>query len=136
MPSPPSHTPEASPSPLVAASPNPLMLGTPLTKNHHHYRLTLISGIGVAVTAAAVMMLVVLVFLIHRKSRELEGSEKLDKTSSKAFPSSWPVRKFQEGLALDLLQSHSLLALLMPYVRNPLILFFLWGVGSGGGIWG
>ncbi|KAK9988403.1 hypothetical protein SO802_028642 [Lithocarpus litseifolius] len=97
VPSPPSHTPEASPSPLVAASPNPLMLGTPLTKNHHHYRLMLIPGIGLAVTAAAVMMLVVLVFLIRRKSRELEGSEKLDKTSSKAFPPSWAVRKFQEG---------------------------------------
>ncbi|KAM3742870.1 hypothetical protein ACB098_07G100700 [Castanea mollissima] len=97
VPSPPSHTPEASPSPLVAASPNPLMLGTPLTKNHHHYRLTLIPGIGLAVTAVALMMLVVLVFLIRRKSRELEDSEKLDKTSSKAFPHSWPVRKFQEG---------------------------------------
>ncbi|KAL4615411.1 hypothetical protein ACB092_07G122900 [Castanea dentata] len=97
VPSPASHTPEASPSPLVAASPNPLMLGTPLTKNHHHYRLTLIPGIGLAVTAVALMMLVVLVFLIRRKSRELEDSEKLDKTSSKAFPHSWPVRKFQEG---------------------------------------
>ena len=67
------------------------------------------------------MMLVVLVFLIRRKSRELDGSEKLDKTSSKAFPPSWPARKFQEGMALDLLQSCSLLALLMPHVRNPLI---------------
>ncbi|GMY06062.1 probable receptor-like protein kinase At1g49730 [Fagus crenata] len=96
-PSPSSLTPEASPSPLVAASPKQLTWGTPLTKNHHPYHLTLIPGIGLAVTAVAVMMLVVLVFLIRRKSRELGDSENIDKTSSKAFPPSWPVRKFQEG---------------------------------------
>uniref|UniRef100_A0A2N9HSC9 Protein kinase domain-containing protein n=1 Tax=Fagus sylvatica TaxID=28930 RepID=A0A2N9HSC9_FAGSY len=96
-PSPSSLTPEASPNPLVAASPKQLTWGTPLTKNHHPYHLTLIPGIGLAVTAVAVMMLVVLVFLIRRTSRELGDSENIDKTSSKAFPPSWPVRKFQEG---------------------------------------
>ncbi|XWS68037.1 hypothetical protein CRYUN_Cryun04dG0055800 [Craigia yunnanensis] len=34
--------------------------------------------------------------LIRRKSRELEDSERMDKNSSKLFPS-WPMRKFQEG---------------------------------------
>lgn len=91
----PSLQPEVSPSPLVAESPNQLMLGISSTKNHHPYRLTLIPGVGIAVTAVAVMMLVVLVFLIRRKSRELEDSENMDKTSSKAFPR--PMRKFQEG---------------------------------------
>uniref|UniRef100_A0A5B7ATY7 Protein kinase domain-containing protein n=1 Tax=Davidia involucrata TaxID=16924 RepID=A0A5B7ATY7_DAVIN len=41
------------------------------------------------------MMLVVLIFLIRRKSRELDDSETIDKRSSKAFPQ--PTRKFQEG---------------------------------------
>ncbi|XP_059647801.1 probable receptor-like protein kinase At1g49730 isoform X2 [Cornus florida] len=88
-------SPKASPSPLVADSPSQLTLSAPLSKSHHHYHLTLIPVIGIAVTAVAVMMLVVLIFLIHRKSRELEGSETIDKSSSKAFPQ--PSRKFQEG---------------------------------------
>ncbi|XP_059448527.1 probable receptor-like protein kinase At1g49730 [Corylus avellana] len=91
----PSLQPVASPSPLVAESPHQLMLGIASTKNHHRYHLTLIPGVGIAVTAVAVMMLVVLVFLIRRKNRELEDSENMDKTSSKAFPPR-PVRKFQE----------------------------------------
>lgn len=95
-PPPSSLSPEASPSPLVAASPGQLMLGIPLTKSHHPYHLTLIPGVGLGVTAAAVTMLVVLIFLIRRKSRELGDFENADKTSSKSFPP-WPMRKFQEG---------------------------------------
>ncbi|XP_041014928.1 probable receptor-like protein kinase At1g49730 isoform X2 [Juglans microcarpa x Juglans regia] len=95
--SPSSLTPEASPSPMVAASPSQLMLGIPLSRKRHPYRLTLIPGVGLAVTAVAVLMLVVLIFLIRRKSRELEDTGNIDKTSSKTFPPPWPVWKFQEG---------------------------------------
>lgn len=102
--SPSSLAPEASPSPLIAASPSQLMLGVPQNGqngNHHTYHLTLIPGIGIAVTAGAVMMLIVLIVLIRRKSRELEYSENTDKTSMKSFPPR-SMRKFQEGLILIL----------------------------------
>ncbi|KAJ0076577.1 hypothetical protein Patl1_35537 [Pistacia atlantica] len=98
--SPSSLAPEASPSPLIAASPSQLTLGVPQNGqngNHHSYHLTLIPTIGIAVTAGAVMMLIVLIVLIRRKSRELEYSENTDKISMKSFPPPRSMRKFQEG---------------------------------------
>ncbi|CAL2279127.1 unnamed protein product [Prunus armeniaca] len=92
-----SSTPKASPSPLVASSPSQHSLGLPLNEKHHSYHLTMVPGIGIAVTAVAVMMLLVLIVLIRRKSRELLDSENIDKKSSKSFPSTPPMRKFQEG---------------------------------------
>ncbi|KAK7836663.1 putative receptor-like protein kinase [Quercus suber] len=92
--------------------------------------LTLIPGIGLAVTATAVMMLVVLVFLIRRKSRELEDSEKLDKTSSKAFPPSWPVRKFQEGMPWIFYSTFSL-GIANAICQKSFNLFLLWGWDLG-----
>ncbi|XVF01274.1 hypothetical protein REPUB_Repub04eG0073700 [Reevesia pubescens] len=89
--------PKASPTPLVAASPSQLMLGVPPKQKHHTYHLTIIPGVGIAVTVTAVMMLIVLIVLIRRKNRELEDSENMDKNSSKFFPSPRPMRKFQEG---------------------------------------
>ncbi|KAJ6671216.1 hypothetical protein OIU85_015022 [Salix viminalis] len=52
-------------------------------------------------TAAAVafVMLIVLIVLIRRKSRELDESENIDKTFSRAIPPPRPTRKFQEGPA-------------------------------------
>ncbi|XP_057488138.1 probable receptor-like protein kinase At1g49730 isoform X1 [Actinidia eriantha] len=88
-------SPNASPTPLVAASPRQLSLNVPLREKHYPYRLTLIPGLGIAVTAVAVMMLVALIFLIRRKSRELGDSDIVDKASSKAFTQ--PPRKFLEG---------------------------------------
>ena len=96
----PSSTPKASPSPLVASSPSQHSLGLPLSEKHHSYHLTMVPGIGIAVTAVAVMMLLVLVVLIRRKSKELLESENIDKKSSKSFPSTPPMRKFQEGTIL------------------------------------
>lgn len=55
-------------------------------------------GLGIAVTVVAVMMLVVLLFLIRRKKRELEFSDTIDKSSSKAF-GQLP-RRFPEGRIL------------------------------------
>ncbi|GFS40016.1 protein kinase superfamily protein [Actinidia rufa] len=88
-------SPNASPTPLVAASPSQVSLSVPLREKHRPYRLTLIPGLGIAVTAAAVMTLVALIFLIRRKSRELGDSDIVDKASSKAFTQ--PPRKFPEG---------------------------------------
>ncbi|XP_052179749.1 probable receptor-like protein kinase At1g49730 isoform X2 [Diospyros lotus] len=92
-PSPSLLSPEASPSrPVNAASPNQLSLSPSLNRKHHHYHLTLVPGLGIVVTAVAVMMLVVLTFLIRRKSRELEDSDNINKTSQKPFAR--PSRKF------------------------------------------
>ncbi|KAI8532804.1 hypothetical protein RHMOL_Rhmol11G0243000 [Rhododendron molle] len=88
-------SPQASPTPLVASSPSQVSLTVPLKQKHHVYHLTLIPGLGIAVTAVAVMMLVVLIFLIQRKSRELENSDAIDKASSKTF-GQLP-RRFQGG---------------------------------------
>lgn len=97
-PSPSPLTPDTSASPLVAVSPSQLMLGIPITKKHHPYHLTLIPVVGLAITAVAVLILVVLVFLIRSKNRELEDSKIIDKTFSKSFPPPWPMRKFPEGM--------------------------------------
>ncbi|XP_010066010.2 probable receptor-like protein kinase At1g49730 [Eucalyptus grandis] len=96
----PADSPKASPSPVVAASPNQLILGVPLNETHHSYHLTLVPGVGIAVTVVAVLMLVVLVFLIRRKNRELEDSEDRDMRSSKVFPPPHSVKKFQDGQSL------------------------------------
>ncbi|XVE66819.1 hypothetical protein DITRI_Ditri08aG0110200 [Diplodiscus trichospermus] len=90
--------PKTSPSPsLIAASPSQLMFGVPPKQKHHLDHLPLIPSVGIAVTIAAVMMLIVLVVLIRRKSRELKNSESMDRNSSKLFSSPRPMRKFQDG---------------------------------------
>ncbi|KAJ6936749.1 hypothetical protein NC652_011442 [Populus alba x Populus x berolinensis] len=87
--------PEAPPNPLTAAGPNQATLGLALKANHHPYHLTLVPVIGIAVTAAALVMLIVLIFLIRRKNREIEESENINKTFSRAFPPPRSTRKFQ-----------------------------------------
>lgn len=99
-PSPPLPTPEASPSPLVADSPSQSLLGVPIKGKHHSYHLTIIPAIGISITVLAAIMLLVLVVLIRRKKRELEGPDNYSKTTSKATPSC-SMWKFQEGMALD-----------------------------------
>jgi hypothetical protein len=94
--------PEAPPNPLTAAGPSQAVLGLPLKANHHPYHLTLVPIIGIAVTAAALVMLIVLIFLIRRKNREIEESENINKTFSRAFPPPRPSRKFQ-GVILGFL---------------------------------
>ncbi|KAL6514230.1 hypothetical protein OROHE_019217 [Orobanche hederae] len=91
--SPPLYSPSASASPPVAASPSQLPLNT-LLKNRH-YHLTVVPGIGIAVTAFAITMVAVLVVLIRRKRRELNDSDVNDETSSKAIALS--ARNFQDG---------------------------------------
>lgn len=90
---------DASPKPPVAASPSQLILGVPLNQTHHSYHLTLVPGLGIAVTVLAVLILAVLLFLIRRKRKELEVSEDIDRASSKVFPPPHSIKKIQEGTA-------------------------------------
>ncbi|KAJ6716610.1 hypothetical protein OIU74_009196 [Salix koriyanagi] len=98
-PPPSADTPEAPPTPLTAAGPSQVMLGLPLKATHRPYHLTLIPIVGIAITTVAFVMLIVLIVLIRRKSRELDESENIDKTFSRAIPPPRPTRKFQEGPA-------------------------------------
>ncbi|KAJ6409595.1 hypothetical protein OIU84_009153 [Salix udensis] len=98
-PPPSADTPEAPPTPLTAAGPSQVMLGLPLKATHRPYHLTLVPIVGIAITAVAFVMLIVLIVLIRRKSRELDESENIDKTFSRAIPPPRPTRKFQEGPA-------------------------------------
>ncbi|XP_011088246.1 probable receptor-like protein kinase At1g49730 isoform X2 [Sesamum indicum] len=93
--SPPLLPPPTSVSPPAAASPSQLSLTAPLKENRHRYHLTLVPGIGIAVTAIAIALIAVFIVLIHRKSRELENTDMNDETSTKAM--ALPARKFQDG---------------------------------------
>ncbi|KAK4742322.1 hypothetical protein SAY87_000323 [Trapa incisa] len=89
----------ASSNPPVATSPSQIILGVPLNQTHHSYHLTLVPIIGVAVTVLAILTLVVLLYLIRRKRKELDVSEDIDRASSKAFPPPHSLKKLQEGPA-------------------------------------
>ncbi|KAL0384221.1 UNVERIFIED_CONTAM: putative receptor-like protein kinase [Sesamum radiatum] len=93
--SPPLLPPPTSVSPPAAASPSQLSLTAPLKENRHRYHLTMVPGIGIAVTAIAITLIAVFIVLIRRESRELENTDMNDETSSKAM--ALPARKFQDG---------------------------------------
>ncbi|KAL3515287.1 hypothetical protein ACH5RR_022189 [Cinchona calisaya] len=88
-------SPQVSPSPPFAASPSQLSLTAPLKEKGHPYHLTLLPGVGIAITIMALVMLAVLIFLIRRKNKELESSDTVDKMYLKIFRH--PTRKLQEG---------------------------------------
>ncbi|XAR59441.1 Non-specific serine/threonine protein kinase [Bertholletia excelsa] len=92
-----SLSPEAPPGPPVAVSPSQHSLSVPFNGNQHYhsYHLTLVPSVGIAVIAVTVVILGILIFLIRRKSKELDDSEFTDKASSKAFGQ--PPRKVLEG---------------------------------------
>lgn len=88
-----------SPSQTAAASPSELSLGVPLDESHRSYHLTVLPIVGIAVTTIAFTLLVVLIFVIHKKSKELEESEGNVKTSLGSNPCPpRPVLKIQEGI--------------------------------------
>ncbi|KAI3675304.1 hypothetical protein L1987_84893 [Smallanthus sonchifolius] len=92
--SPPKFSPESSPSPF-AAGPSQFSLTVPENR-HRSYHLSLVPVVGIAVTALATIMLALMVFLIRRKTKELEGHETTtNKTSMEII--SQPTKKFQEG---------------------------------------
>ncbi|KAL6651663.1 hypothetical protein ACP70R_010588 [Stipagrostis hirtigluma subsp. patula] len=79
-------TPASSPN-ATAESPAPKIRSVPQT-HHQHYRITVIPGIGIAVILLAVLLQLVLVVLIRRKSRELKNAD---------FPSQTPENTFQQS---------------------------------------
>ncbi|PWA50574.1 concanavalin A-like lectin/glucanase domain, Serine/threonine-protein kinase pim-1/2/3 [Artemisia annua] len=84
---PPAFSPESSPSPFAADGPSQLSLIVPDIR-HYSYHLSLVSGLGIAITAVTAMMV--------KKKRELDGHDiTSDETSMKAI--SQPAKKFQEG---------------------------------------
>ena len=80
---------------MLAASPNQSLgiTGTP-HDNHHAYQLTAITSVGIRVTVISFILLLVLVFLIRRKSREHDDSEDGSKTRAPSIQSG---RKTQDG---------------------------------------
>ncbi|XP_021714248.1 probable receptor-like protein kinase At1g49730 isoform X1 [Chenopodium quinoa] len=86
-----SSPPLASPNPDLTASPSQSLgiSGNSPHENHHSYQLTAITSVGIGVTVISFMLLLVLVFLIRRKSKELDdsgGSFKKSKAPSGRMP--------------------------------------------------
>ncbi|GAB4852981.1 hypothetical protein Ancab_017170 [Ancistrocladus abbreviatus] len=90
--------PKDSPSTLDAASPSGLSLSVPHNEHHHRYHLTIIPVAAIAVTVISFSLLAVLVFLIRRKSRELEDSKDGVKHSTGGSSPPRPVRKIPGGI--------------------------------------
>ncbi|KAK9053440.1 hypothetical protein SSX86_030074 [Deinandra increscens subsp. villosa] len=91
----PTFSPDSSPTPFVAAGPSQLSSTVPEIR-HHSYHLSLVPAVGIAVTALATTMLILMAFLIRIKSKELEGHDMTtDKTSMETV--SHPTKKFQEA---------------------------------------
>lgn len=123
--------PETSAVPPVAASPPQLSRNIYLKQNHHPYHLSVVPGIGVAVTALAITMLAVLVFLIRRKSRELKDMDThtTDEISPKAV--TFSAKKFQDGMYSLLLEFPLFVNIMMNIgvcicIYYILILIILW----------
>lgn len=77
-------------------SPSPLTVQVPVVppKHHRSYKLVLFPAIGALVTGVAILLMVVLIFLIRRKNKELkkmEGNNPLDEWSFSC------VKKGKEG---------------------------------------
>ncbi|XP_008781474.2 probable receptor-like protein kinase At1g49730 isoform X1 [Phoenix dactylifera] len=91
-----SPAPATSPSPSSAQAPAPQLIGMPLKKHHHTYQLGLIPGIGIMITGLASLLLIILILLICKKSRQLKRMETHTENLWNASSSShfW---KFQEG---------------------------------------
>ncbi|KAL6844235.1 hypothetical protein ACP4OV_025908 [Aristida adscensionis] len=67
-------TPASTPN-VTADSPAPKMIRSVPQKHQQHYRITVIPGIGIAVILLAVLLQLILVVLIRRKSRELKNDD-------------------------------------------------------------
>lgn len=76
--------PQVPPHSSVAAGPNQLSSSSTLKEVHHPYHLTLVPGVGIAVSVISLMILAVLIILIRKKRRELEDSDTVDETFSKS----------------------------------------------------
>ncbi|GAB2302503.1 hypothetical protein Dimus_036511 [Dionaea muscipula] len=94
----PHSSPKNSPSPPPADSPSGLPWNKSFSDKRHHYHFTIIPGVATAVTVVSVVLLVVFLFLIRRKSRELEDSDQSTvKPSIGALASAQSSRKIPQG---------------------------------------
>ncbi|XP_021842504.2 probable receptor-like protein kinase At1g49730 [Spinacia oleracea] len=94
----PQLSPETPPNSVLAASPSQQSLGISGIsphENHHSYQLTAITSVGIGVTVISFMLLLVLVFLIRKKNKELDDSGSGLKTFS--APSGPSGRKMLDG---------------------------------------
>nr|XP_019708203.1 probable receptor-like protein kinase At1g49730 isoform X2 [Elaeis guineensis] len=91
-----SPAPATSPSLSPAQAPALQLIGMPLKKHQHTYQHGLIPGIGIMITGLAILLLIILIVLIRKKSRELKRMETHTENLWKAS-SSPHFRKFQEG---------------------------------------
>ncbi|KAK9667099.1 hypothetical protein RND81_14G233100 [Saponaria officinalis] len=99
-PPPSSSSPKASPTPVVAASPRESSLGISSISQHGNHKsshLSAITSVGIGVTVTSFMLLLVLVFLIRRKTKELGEPESGFKNLR--VPSCRNGKKMQDGTA-------------------------------------
>ncbi|MQL89823.1 hypothetical protein Taro_022406, partial [Colocasia esculenta] len=89
-------TPVASLSPPLAKSPSQHVAAVVVKKSHNPYHLTLIPAVCIGITGMAMLLLVILILLIRRKSRELKGSETPADSRWDAFPP-LSIRRCREG---------------------------------------
>ena len=93
-----------SPSSVVATSPSHPSLGitgTPPNDKHHPYQLKAITGVGIGVTVISFTLLLVLVFLIRKKSKELDDSETGFTNTTFGAPFGRSGRKTQDGMIIS-----------------------------------
>lgn len=77
-------------------SPSPLSVQVPVVppKHHRSYKLVLFPAIGALVTGVAILLMIVLIFLIRRKNKELKRLEGNSPQDARSFSC---VKKGQEG---------------------------------------
>jgi len=88
-------TPASSPN-ITVDSPAPRIKSIP-QKHQQHYRITAIPGIGIGVILLAVLLQIILVVLIRKKSKELKNAEFPAQNQENTFHhnQSW---RYPEGL--------------------------------------
>lgn len=87
--------PAASPSPSPSQSPHEHLTAVPLKKDDRAHQIKLITGIGIMVIGLAILLLMTLILLIRKKSKELKDEGCPVETSSNA-PAYPQIRKSQE----------------------------------------
>lgn len=121
-------SPNASPSPLIAASPSQMSLSiSPRDKNHSH-QLTAITSVGVGITVISFLLLVVLVYLIRKKSRELDDGGEGYKGARAPCHSA---RRFPEGMKKRSNWKVLLMVRLMVPSPSLSVSFMCWKILSG-----
>lgn len=96
-----SPPPGVSPSPTAAPSPNQLSITVmPANKKQNRgYHLTLAPAVGIAVTSVAVLTIIVLVFLIRRKRRQLHEARTITSSNTSSPTASSQIQTRRQSTA-------------------------------------